>query len=135
MNTQQIRLNNNYIDSNYNSPNNLLPNATYKGTLSKHEIKKIQKRYSEYLDLQTETGVPWKLIAAMDLSVTDFYPYSKIARQIQKIFAEHNINVSQNPTTQELVDLINKGKELAPNYSKKFDLAYNYYIELEKAFL
>ena len=113
-------------------------NPSYKGSLSAKDLDKTQKRYPEFLKIEKETGVPWKVVAALDCAGVGYLVLEKAAKFIQSSCQENGASISPSSSRSDLLNLLNQAmSKMNPqdaNY-KTLDLAKIYYDEIGRAFL
>ena len=115
--------------------NGLKLNPNYNGSLSAKDLKQIQKDFPQYQNLEKQTGVPWKIVAAMDLAVPDLLRSAKtMAHDIQTVSASTNTKIPADINESDAAKLVTLAKEQNPSAGKYLDNAYRYFCEINRAF-
>lgn len=96
------------------------------------QLKKIQKRFSKYQKLESQTGVPWKVAAAVDIST--WRPVETVLNYLQEYAKDKGQLLTPESDEQDVVSLVNDLKQKYPKYKSFLDASLSNYLRIQASF-
>lgn len=106
--------------------------AGYENSLDPKTIREIGRKYKKYKRLEDKTGVPWKVIAAIDQATG--YPLGIAARKVKAYGDSLNRPLTPASEERDVLDLVNVLKKKYPDKLQLFEAFLAHYQRINGAF-
>lgn len=122
------------LNPNLDNPNKDIPTikAGRENSLDSKTIRDINKNFKKYKRIEGKTGVPWKVLAAIDRATN--YPVGIVAKKVQKYAKELNRELNPDSDAREVMDLISVLKKEHPSKAQLFDAFLSYFQRIDAAY-